>query len=204
MYCFVYIRIGVVCTAGRCQAMCTARKTRATWTSRTTPAIAWMYVLYYSSTTTRTIISTTTTTVLTLPYIGYVYYLIQAALAHKSLSEMAGCWSSGTAYDNFPKSSDFAGMTACCLLTSVLATMCVLVCFCLSTFCVWSVCMHIYIMCVNISSFFYESLLPLLCEPLLLPLLPLHYYYHCRGVPLPLQPLVLRRHEGRRERLDQE
>ena len=77
-----------------------------------------MYVLYYSSTTTPTIISTTTTTVLTLPYIGYVYYLIQAALAHKSLSEMAKCWSSGTAYDNFPKSSDFAGMSPGCLLSA--------------------------------------------------------------------------------------
>lgn len=34
--------------------------------------------------------------------------LLQSALKAQSLTDMTKCWSSGTSYDNFPKSADFA------------------------------------------------------------------------------------------------
>jgi hypothetical protein len=37
-----------------------------------------------------------------------LHFTPQDALKRRSLAGMAQCWSSGTSYDNFPKSADFA------------------------------------------------------------------------------------------------
>jgi hypothetical protein len=102
----------------------------------------------------------------------------QAALERKSLAGMTQCWSSGSSYDNFPKSADLACehycQSCCCSVARAVRL------FCLARLNYTPVCASPFTSCRN------------------------GVNVHCSCVPLPLQPLVLRRHEGRWPGLDQE